>query len=182
MPTHRYLLHTLFLLLVVTLLPIQPGAQAQPAGSALDPVGSARNNPFAAAQAEAQFLPVDQAYQLEVVVEDRQQLRLYWQIADGYYLYQHKIDAQLQSADGPVGSQLSLPTAQPMVDEFFGEVSVYYYNADVRMQLDTAVNEGLLSVSSQGCADAGLCYPPRTQQYRIDFDTGAVEEQAPAKP
>ena len=67
-----------FLLLVSGL------ALAQPAGL---PVAS----PFGAATTGPQFLPVEEAYQLEVEVREDQSLRVYWQIEDTYYLYQHRL-------------------------------------------------------------------------------------------
>ena len=45
-----------------------------------------------------EFLPVEEAYQLEVEQSDPQTLRLYWQITEGYYLYQHQFKVRLRSA------------------------------------------------------------------------------------
>jgi len=133
------------------------------------------NNGFAGVDNAPQFLPVEEAYQLEIEVLDQQRLRLYWQIADSYYLYQHRFAFSLQDADGqPVELDVQLPEALQREDEYFGLVQVYYQQADVQIVTPAPQQLGTLSVSSQGCADAGLCYPPRTQLFTVDFNTGAV--------
>ena len=128
-----------------------------------------------------QFLPIDQAYQLEVEVPGEQQLRIYWQIAPAYYLYQHRFAFELTDADGTVPLEASLPPALARSDEFFGEVEVYYDNADVPLQLGRSTARARLSVTYQGCADAGLCYPPETRYFDVDFTSGAIARAAPPR-
>ena len=73
---------------------------------------SGGNNGFAGVDSAPQFLPVEQAYKLEIEVLDQQSLRLYWQIADSYYLYQHRFAFSLQDASGkPVALDVQLPAA-----------------------------------------------------------------------
>lgn len=165
------------LLLLCALIAAAPAIAAQGQLSA----GAAGNSPFSStSQAGADFLPVEEAYRLEVMPEGDGQLRLYWQIADGYYLYRHKMDAQLSAAEGPIETRLTLPAGEPMVDEFFGEVSVYYHFTELMLSVPAQDLPGvaLLEVGSQGCADAGLCYPPRKQYFEVDFERGVVTEQA----
>ena len=58
-------------------------------------------------------------------------------------------------------------------DEYFGEVNIFYQQAEIDLTtLPTSAFD--LSVTYQGCADAGLCYPPETIDYRIDPATGTV--------
>jgi thiol:disulfide interchange protein DsbD len=132
---------------------------------------------FGSALEAPQFLPVDEAYQLEIEVLQEGALRLYWQIADGYYLYQHRFKFALEDQDGrAVALDTDLPEALERSDEFFGEVRVYYQQADLVLHPQQALSGQLatLSVGSQGCADAGLCYPPQTRLYRIDFNAGTA--------
>lgn len=98
-----------------------------------------------------EFLPVEQAFQLS-----RQGDQLEWRIAPGYYLYQHSIKAQ--AADGSK-LELELPAGQDNEDEFFGRTQIYYFGLQVPLP-DKATYP--LEVTWQGCADAGLCYPPQT--------------------
>jgi thiol:disulfide interchange protein DsbD len=175
------------LVLFCALIAPAPAIAAQGQFSA----GTTGDSPFSSississmSQAGADFLPVEEAYRLEVIPEGEGQLRLYWQIADGYYLYRHKMAAQLSGAEGPIETTLTLPAGEPMVDEFFGEVSVYYHFAELMLSVPAQglPGVGLLEVSSQGCADAGLCYPPRTQYFEVDFERGMATEQAAPQP
>ena len=131
---------------------------------------------------QPQFLPIDQAYQLEVEIPGERQLRVYWQIAPEYYLYQHRFAFELTDADGAIPLDAAMPPALARSDEFFGEVQVYYDHADVPLQLARATEQARLTVSYQGCADAGLCYPPETRYFDIDFVTGGVTRAEPPRP
>ena len=97
--------------------------------------GSAERPSFGATAAGPEFLPVEQAYQLEVEILEGQGVRLYWQIADSYYLYQHRFGFALENGAGPLESSVELPPALQRTDEYFGEVQVYYHNADVLLRL-----------------------------------------------
>lgn len=121
-----------------------------------------------------EFLPVEEAYQLEVEQSDPQTLRLYWQITEGYYLYQHQFKVTLEDSGGAVGTALKFPQAKQKVDEFFGDVQVYYQSADLSLTTERMFGTAKLAATSQGCADAGLCYPPNTEIFTIDGATGLV--------
>jgi thiol:disulfide interchange protein len=120
------------------------------------------------------FLPVDEAYQLVVEVEPDRALRLYWQIADDYYLYQHRFAFSLEDSDGPIALDTTLPPALARNDEYFGDVQVYYGSADVQVRPTRVPETGSLTVTYQGCADAGLCYPPEKKSFRVDFAAGTA--------
>ncbi len=126
----------------------------------------------ALSQQTGDFLPVEQAYQLEVERTGPQQLRLYWQITDGYYLYQHRFKVKLEDAGGTVGTDIQFPEALLRNDEFFGDVQVYYHQADLKVFTERSFETATLTVTSQGCADAGLCYPPYTETFEL---TGSNE-------
>jgi thiol:disulfide interchange protein DsbD len=130
-------------------------------------------NPFGATSGP-EFLPVEEAYQLEVEVLDDQRVRVYWQIAENYYLYQHRFAFQLQDAQGEIALEATLPEGIIHSDEYFGEVEVYYTSADITLKLQRTTSKATLSTTSQGCADAGLCYPPHKQYYELDFNTGTA--------
>lgn len=159
-------------LLATLLLLISGLTQAQiPGGSGSPPFGGINTAP--------EFLPVEQAYQLEVEILDATHVRLYWQIADTYYLYQHAFSFKLIDQQGTLEATPALPPALERTDDYFGQVSVYYHNADVTLALSRPLAPGTrLTVSSQGCADAGLCYPPRQQHFNLDPTTGAAVEQS----
>lgn len=120
-----------------------------------------------------EFVPVEQAYQFNLLIED-QALVFNWDIRNGYYLYRDRFD--FRSLDS--GLELQTPIfAKGVVkwDEFFEkELEVYYSQTSVRLPFSASVDRLHLQIESQGCADAGLCYPPYKQWLEIDLQSGAV--------
>jgi len=123
---------------------------------------------------EPEFLPVAEAYQLEVEILGDRKVRLHWQIAPDYYLYQHRFAFDLQDDAGRVDLESHFPEGLHRQDEYFGEVEVYYQDADITLDLDRGTRLATLTATSQGCADAGLCYPPHQQYFQLDFGSGTV--------
>jgi len=160
-------------------------AQSEPQGQAWPgQKASALNTASlgATAMSEPEFLPVDEAYQLAIEIEGDSGIRVYWQIEEAYYLYQHRFAFTLEDASGPLELNVDFPPAIERHDEYFGDVKVYYHNADISLQLQGSMaTTGTLAVSSQGCADAGLCYPPQTQYFKVDFSKGTVSKVATSR-
>ena len=114
------------------------------AGSAGDPFG------------QPDFLPVKKAFVFTSQALPSGETRLHWKIADSYYLYKKRFKFDgLDPAHQP-----ELPQGLEHSDEFFGATQVYRDQVEV---LIPAGASGEVKVSWQGCADAGLCYPPQTQ-------------------
>ncbi|MEM1402855.1 MAG: protein-disulfide reductase DsbD domain-containing protein [Pseudomonadota bacterium] len=128
------------------------------------------------------FLPVEEAYPLALERIAPDAVRLVWQMPAGYYLYQHAFRFNADGDNGPVTLNPEYPPALERVDEYFGEVQVYYDQADIVVNSEAPLKSGTLRIMSQGCADAGLCYPPRTQTFSIDGDGGFTEVDAAAAP
>lgn len=126
-----------------------------------------------------EFLPVTEAFQLQPELNG-QQLKLHWTIAPNYYLYEERFrlrnDQQLTLA----------PRYQEGItkyDEFFEkEMTVFYHSAMVVIDLPEHTSPLNLQVESQGCADAGLCYPPHTDYLQIDLVAGTVTATDAAPP
>ncbi|HEY6131701.1 MAG TPA: protein-disulfide reductase DsbD [Halioglobus sp.] len=130
-----------------------------------------------------EFLPVEQAYQLHVEILDEHSVRLYWQIAPNYYLYQHRFAFALEDNQGSIDLASEIPQGLSRTDEYFGAVQVYYNSADITLKLLREGEQARMSVTSQGCADAGLCYPPYKQYFDLDFQAGtATPVTAPQNP
>lgn len=111
------------------------------------------------------FLPVDQALPFSFSSEPGT-LLLDWNIAPGHYLYRHRISVTPVTPGVEVGTpSFSLP-GDTTEDEFFGEVTVFHdpVQARVPVSLPDGAREATLKVSYQGCAKAGLCYPPQTRE------------------
>lgn len=118
-----------------------------------------------------EFLPVTDAFQLQATLKG-QQLILHWDIATHYYLYEERFrlrnDQQL-----PLAPQFQEGITK--YDEFFEkDMTVFYHSATLIVDLPTHNAPLHLQVESQGCADAGLCYPPHTDYLKIDTATGTV--------
>lgn len=125
--------------------------------------------------APVEFLPVEEAYPLGVEVEGERALRLVWQMPPGYYLYQHAFRFSIEGDAGAEELNTEFPPAITREDEYFGVVQVYYDSLELVFTTRDPVYGSTLTVTSQGCADAGLCYPPRTQRFAIDA-SGQVSE------
>lgn len=105
------------------------------------------------------FLPVNEAFPFSYQVT-ADQLLLSWDIAPDYYLYQgqFRLEVNGQAVD------LALPPGKDYHDPYFGDVVIYRQPLDVAVPLSALGEATQATVTYQGCADAGLCYPPESQQ------------------
>ena len=153
-----------------------------PAASALSAGDPFRSSGSGGLLAQPEFLPVEQAYRLEPRLQDGRIL-LDWRIAPGYYLYANQFSVQSLAGGTriPLKHEIALGDARRIYDEYYEqELEVFYDRVLLRVDAPTAVRRPTLAVTSQGCADAGLCYPPQTQYLAIDLDTGSISTtQAP---
>jgi len=132
-------------------------------------LAQAGNDPFAT---KPEFLPVDKAFVLTSERLDSGETQLFWQITDGYYLYQKRL-----KFDGLAAQNVpALPEGESHSDEYFGEQPVYRQGLELKIP---AAAKGQIKVSYQGCADAGLCYPPQTRVIDLGGQAAAAAtEQA----
>src|SRR5258708_2914201 len=72
---------------------------------------------------ETDFLPPDVAFRVAAGI-DGDVVRVRWVIADGYYLYRHKIEIKAESPDLTIGAP-ALPAGQVKVDPYFGSQEIY---------------------------------------------------------
>lgn len=112
-------------------------------------------------------LPVDEALKVSAQALGRDRIEIRWTIAEGYYLYRHRMGARVEQ--GFRADPLQLPDGRRHTDEFFGEVETY--RRQVTGVLAGAAADGIaaieVEVKYQGCADAGICYPPQTRTLRV---------------
>lgn len=116
---------------------------------------------FDGSSGQAAFLPVGEAFRPSLESPAENELLVRFDIAPGYYLYRHRLAFELLGAKSGI-SDVALPDGQHKTDEYFGDVEVYYNSLQARLKLEPGVEPGPLRVTFQGCADAGLCYPPET--------------------
>ena len=124
---------------------------------------------------EPDFLPAEEAFPLSTELLSGQ-LNARWDSADGYYLYQHRIFvSQGETRLEPV--YFSLPGKEKQ-DEAFGLVTAYYHQLNVQFDL-SALQPGEIVLHYQGCADAGLCYPPQRHSIQLTAADIAAGQSAP---
>ncbi|APX94942.1 thiol:disulfide interchange protein [Halomonas sp. 1513] len=105
------------------------------------------------------FLPVHEAFEASAWLDD-DTLYVGMQSADDYYLYRHRFEIESLDDDVTLGEPV-IPPGEAHSDEFFGDVYVFYEPVVLEIPLDNGAPESLsLALTFQGCADAGLCYPP----------------------
>lgn len=123
------------------------------------------------AQSGPKFVPVDQAFAFDFQ-QSGSQLTLSWQIKPGYYLYRQQI--KLTPAQAEL-APLELPKGTWHEDEFFGKTEIYTGQLGLPVAVKSAVKGASLSVTYQGCAEAGFCYPPETRVVPLSevMSTGA---------
>ncbi len=114
------------------------------------------------------FLPPDQAFRLVAVPEGPNRVRLSWGIAEGYYLYQSRLKFATSSPGVTLG-KAELPAGDTKNDEYFGKQVVYHKDLIAHLNLTRPAGAAPvnLAVTYQGCATAGLCYPPITKQFSL---------------
>src|SRR5690606_3173916 len=117
-------------------------------------------------------------FALQAIAPQRDRVELSWAIADGYYLYRHRISVEAQGAGFDAGT-LQLPDGEPHHDEFFGDVETYRGILRATLPGSAAPGTGAvtLKVRYQGCADLGVCYPPQARTLTVALpvpDAGAA--------
>ena len=125
----------------------------------------------AAAGAGDDFLLPDQAFRISGTADAPDELRVSWDVADGYYMYRSKFKFRSKTAGIELGNP-SIPPGQTREDEFFGKVQILRGKVDLRVPVtrEQGADDILtLEATSQGCADAGLCYPPHKQTILLEL-------------
>jgi thiol:disulfide interchange protein DsbD len=113
------------------------------------------------------FLPVRQAFQLNLIDTSAEAIKLQFVATEGYYLYRHRFQFRTEPADIGLGAA-QLPDGEKKHDEYFGDVEVYHGILDVSLPRKAGDTRPFtLVVTYQGCADKGLCYPPETERLSI---------------
>ncbi len=125
-------------------------------------LGGDSANPLFSQQPE--FLPVDQAFQVSAVKQANGTLEVNWIIAKDYYLYRHRFQFESINPASTIVTPV-IPAGIAKQDEYFGDVEVYYNSITVELLDAEPIKQ--LRIGYQGCAEAGLCYPPQDRFIRV---------------
>ncbi|MFP5373707.1 MAG: protein-disulfide reductase DsbD N-terminal domain-containing protein, partial [Gammaproteobacteria bacterium] len=103
------------------------------------------------------LLPVDQAFPLSVSAPSADRIQVRWRVAEGYYLYRHRMGAEPADAGFVASGPLRLPAGKRYTDEFFGEVETYRQQVTGTLPGRAAdgARTATIRVKFQGCADIG---------------------------
>ncbi|HXE20245.1 MAG TPA: protein-disulfide reductase DsbD domain-containing protein, partial [Castellaniella sp.] len=147
------------------------------------------------------FLDPAVAFVATAAMPDRQTLDVHYAVAPGYYLYQERFEVRVEDAQGHLllyrPSTLTPPDLRPSDAQwdaavvfplgtvkydptFEKNMEVYHHGVTLRIPLRAGAAAPLeVSVTSQGCADQGLCYPPMTQTLKLLAATGGYQAEGP---
>lgn len=151
-------------------LPISTGSARKrpPASVARWAAGAALLLATLAGAAEPKLLPPEEAFRFSARVLDGKTIEARFSVADGYYLYRDKLAFAVEPAGAAIGAP-TLPPGKVKEDQFFGKVETYRGDIVIALPL-TAASGGqslVLAADSQGCADAGVCYPAFRQKVTL---------------
>jgi thiol:disulfide interchange protein DsbD len=131
--------------------------------------------PAPVAASPPELLEAEQAFQVSARFLDANTLELSYRIADGYYMYRERFKFATE-AGNPAAGKARLPAGKIKQDATFGRVETYRKSVRVLLPLTKMGANGApvdatqliaLLATSQGCADAGVCYPPQQHQFRL---------------
>ncbi|MFT3897842.1 MAG: protein-disulfide reductase DsbD [Thermomonas sp.] len=134
--------------------------------------------PARAAIDPSELPPVDSVFMLSAKADARDKITVDWKIAEGFYLYRHR--TKVESPDGSfAGAALSLPDGAKHHDEFFGDVETYRGRLTGSVSGDAGDRDKItLRIKYQGCADAGVCYPPQTRTLTVALPAATGDDNA----
>ncbi|MET1257299.1 protein-disulfide reductase DsbD [Aliikangiella maris] len=113
--------------------------------------------------AQSDFLKVDDAFKLDTEIIDNEIIARFT-IAQEYYMYRSRFAF---SANGATLGEAYIPAGKKKVDEYLGNVEVYYRHVEISIPFKAHQNEFDFNITFQGCAEAGLCYPPEEKQLKL---------------
>jgi thiol:disulfide interchange protein DsbD len=131
---------------------------------------------------EQQLLEPERAFRLSARHIDTQTLELSYKIADGYYMYRGRFKFVLEPKSSGKTGKARFSRGEMKQDPTFGRVEVYRDSVRILLPVSMAggpnnsinASPARLRVTSQGCADVGVCYPPQHQTLTINAGVGGV--------
>jgi thiol:disulfide interchange protein DsbD len=123
--------------------------------------------------AQPDLLEPEKAFRFAARVLDASNIEVTYRIAKGYYLYRERFAFDAQPGTVKLGAA-QIPEGKKKHDEFFGEVQTHRGELKIIVPVAHA-GAGMvdLTVTSQGCADVGVCYVPMESKVRLAMTAGA---------
>ncbi len=131
------------------------------------------------AHAADDFLPPEQAFRFSATQVDGQTVEVRFGIADGYYMYRERFAVGAEPATVTL-APLDMPPGKVKFDETFNkDVETYRHEVAFRVKALNADSPFTMIVTSQGCADQGLCYPPMKSRFQVRPSPASAVPMAP---
>ncbi|WP_197289208.1 protein-disulfide reductase DsbD N-terminal domain-containing protein, partial [Thiohalorhabdus denitrificans] len=126
-----------------------------------------------AVSAQAQNIPQpEEAFQPSAEAVGPDTVRVTWDVGDDTYLYRDKLDLSVVEPEGGEVVATEVPAGKEKYDETFDkEMEVFYGEATLTAELSGVedTDEVVVEARYQGCADAGVCYPPQTKELTVSL-------------
>lgn len=118
------------------------------------------------------LLEPEKAFRFSARALDAASIEVSFVIADSYYMYRDRFKFALEPAEARLGPP-EFPAALPYKDQFFGETAIYRKQVRIRLPVEAAEGRTVqLAVTSQGCADVGVCYVPMESKVSLQMPAG----------
>jgi thiol:disulfide interchange protein DsbD len=129
-----------------------------------------------AAHAAEEFLEPDQAFKLSGRIAEPGLIELRYAIAKAHYMYRERLAIASAPAEAQLG-QPAIPPGKIKFDETFQkDVEIYHDEIVIPVPVKAVPAIFKLEVTGQGCAEKGLCYPPRTQAFKVEAGDGMLRK------
>ena len=120
--------------------------------------------------APGELLDPQSAFRISARPLGGQKVEVEFKIAEGYYMYRHRFSFAAESGE-PLAA-VEIPNGKFKEDAFFGRTETFRDRVRIRMSVsprDAAAGSVTLKVTSQGCADAKVCYAPLEQIVKVQL-------------
>ena len=142
----------------------------------------------AAAQAEAEFLEPEKAFVFSAQMAAPDTLELHYKVAPGYYMYRERFGITISPIGATTLGEAVYPKGEVKYDPTFEkDMEVFHKDVMIRVPVGAGGQPFTLTLTGQGCADAGLCYPPMDSSVKLTpvaggyaLADGASAQAAPA--
>ena len=124
-------------------------------------LSSSANDDFSFYDEKEAFLPVEEAFQFELLPDENKSIiKIELNNAPGYYTYKDKFKVSFEPSSK---KEITYPQGEIKEDEFFGKQEVYFGKQIITILLKGQIpTDQKIRIDFQGCSEKGLCYPPST--------------------
>lgn len=121
-----------------------------------------------AARADAEFLEPEKAFVFSAQMASADTLELHYRVAPGYYMYRERFAIAISPPDATTLGEAVYPKGEVKYDPTFEkDMEVFHKDVTIRVPVGAGGQPFTLTLTGQGCADAGLCYPPMDSTVKL---------------